>query len=36
MKDNLSKNLDWKCRLATRESEKGRARGEIITGISKR
>lgn len=36
IKDKLPKNLEWKCRPAKRENRKGRAKGGIITGVSKR
>lgn len=35
IKNNLPKNLEWRCRTAMRENKKGRARGGIITGMSK-
>lgn len=36
IKNNLPKNLEWRCRTATRENKKGRAREGIITGVSKK
>lgn len=31
----LSKKFNWKCRYAEKSNKKGRAKGGIITGISK-
>lgn len=36
IKDKLPKNLNWRCRPATRENKKEKARGGIMTGISKK
>jgi len=35
IKNKLPKNIEWKCRLAKRENKKGKAKGGIITGVSK-
>ncbi|XP_014216418.1 golgin subfamily A member 6-like protein 22 [Copidosoma floridanum] len=36
VESELSKSYEWKCMAATREHKKGRARGGVILGISKK